>query len=164
MSKTFRKGFTLIEILIVIVIIGVLAVAVLSAINPIEQVNKARDAGNRSDAAELLNGVERYYATFGEYPWDVTGDTPPADSLEDVVGPPAAGSWEEQLTTVGEMKPEFWDRESITDATGISIRQYDVNLVRVCFTPVSQSFLQTASYDAAGDADTPPSVNVCVPE
>ncbi|PIU02330.1 hypothetical protein COT66_00800, partial [Candidatus Shapirobacteria bacterium CG09_land_8_20_14_0_10_49_15] len=32
-----KKGFTLVEMLIVIAIIGVLAVAVLSAINPIEQ-------------------------------------------------------------------------------------------------------------------------------
>jgi len=62
-----KKGFTLIEMLIVIAVIGVLAIAVLSAINPIEQMRKARDTRRRSNAAELLNALERYYATFEEY-------------------------------------------------------------------------------------------------
>ena len=65
-----RKGFTLIELLIVIAILGILAVAVLSAINPVEQMKKARDAGRKSDAAELLNAHERYFTTFGCYPWE----------------------------------------------------------------------------------------------
>lgn len=61
------RGFTLIEMLIVIAVIGVLAVAVLSAINPVEQMRKARDTRRRSNAAELLNALERYYATNEEY-------------------------------------------------------------------------------------------------
>ena len=64
-----NKGFTLIELLIVVVIIGILSVAVLSAINPIEQINKATDQGKKSDAAELLNALERYFTTFQAYPW-----------------------------------------------------------------------------------------------
>ncbi|PJA42861.1 prepilin-type cleavage/methylation domain-containing protein, partial [Candidatus Woesebacteria bacterium CG_4_9_14_3_um_filter_39_10] len=63
------KGFTLIELLIVIAVLGILAVAVLSAINPIEQINRSRDTGSRSDAEQLLGGVDRYYATNGYYPW-----------------------------------------------------------------------------------------------
>jgi len=64
-----NKGFTLIELLVVITLIGILAIAVLSAINPIEQVNKARDAGRRGDSAQLLKAIERYYASVEEYPW-----------------------------------------------------------------------------------------------
>jgi len=64
-----NKGFTLIELLVVITLIGILAIAVLSAINPIEQVNKARDAGRRGDSAQLLKAIERYYASTEEYPW-----------------------------------------------------------------------------------------------
>jgi prepilin-type N-terminal cleavage/methylation domain-containing protein len=67
-----QVGFTLIELLVVISVIGVLAVAVLSSINPIEQINKGRDTGARSDAAQLINAVDRYYATQELFPWNNT--------------------------------------------------------------------------------------------
>lgn len=62
-------GFTMIELLIVIAVLGVLAVAVLSAINPIEQINRAKDTGNRSDAEQFLSAVDRFYTSLGYYPW-----------------------------------------------------------------------------------------------
>jgi len=40
--KTRSKGFTLVELLIVIALIAILSVAVLATINPIEQANKAK--------------------------------------------------------------------------------------------------------------------------
>ncbi len=70
------KGFTLVELLIVIALIAILSVAVLATINPIEQSNKARDASVQNDAAEVLNAYERYYTSTTHYPWmDVTGST-----------------------------------------------------------------------------------------
>lgn len=65
-------GFTMIELLVVISVIGVLAVAVLSSINPIEQINKGRDVRANSDAAQLVNAIDRYYATQEKYPWNVS--------------------------------------------------------------------------------------------
>jgi len=65
-----KKGFTLIELLVVITLIGILAVAVLSAINPIEQINKARDAGKRADASQLISALDRYYAANLKFPWN----------------------------------------------------------------------------------------------
>ncbi|MBP7843012.1 prepilin-type N-terminal cleavage/methylation domain-containing protein [Candidatus Woesebacteria bacterium] len=62
-------GFTMIELLIVIAILGILAVAVLSAINPVEQINRGRDTGSRSDAEQLLSAIDRYNAFAGYYPW-----------------------------------------------------------------------------------------------
>lgn len=59
----------MIELLIVIAILGILAVAVLAAINPIEQINRGRDTGSRSDAEQLLSAIERYNAFQGVYPW-----------------------------------------------------------------------------------------------
>lgn len=72
--RILQKGFTLIELLIVIAVLGVLAVAVLSAINPIEQINRGRDTGSRSDAEQLLSASDRYYASQGYYPWQ-TGES-----------------------------------------------------------------------------------------
>jgi prepilin-type N-terminal cleavage/methylation domain-containing protein len=65
------KGFTLVELLIVIALIAILSVAVLATINPVEQSNKARDARVQNDAAEVLNAYERYYATQQQYPWEL---------------------------------------------------------------------------------------------
>lgn len=66
----FRKlGFTMIELLIVIAVLGILAVAVLSAINPIEQINRGRDTGSRSDMEQIVSAVDRFYASKGYYPW-----------------------------------------------------------------------------------------------
>jgi prepilin-type N-terminal cleavage/methylation domain-containing protein len=64
-------GFTMIELLIVISILGFLAVAVLAAINPIEQINRGKDTGSRSDAEQLLSSIDRYYASNGYYPWTI---------------------------------------------------------------------------------------------
>ena len=64
-----QAGFTMIELLIVISILGILAVAVLSAINPIEQINRGRDTGSRSDAEQLISAIDRFYAFQGFYPW-----------------------------------------------------------------------------------------------
>ncbi len=65
-----KKGFTLIELLVVITLIGILAVAVLSAINPIEQINKAKDAGKRADASQLISALDRYFASNLKFPWN----------------------------------------------------------------------------------------------
>lgn len=64
-----QMAFTMIELLIVIAILGILAVAVLAAINPVEQINRGRDTGSRSDAEQLLSAIDRFYAYKGYYPW-----------------------------------------------------------------------------------------------
>ena len=74
MKRALAHGFTLIELLIVIAVLGILAVAVLSAINPIEQINRSRDTGSRSDAEQLLGAIDRFYATAGYYPWYTSAD------------------------------------------------------------------------------------------
>lgn len=75
-SARKAAGFTMIELLIVISILGILAVAVLSAIDPIEQINRGRDTGLRSDAEQLLSAIDRYNAFQGYFPWvSSTADT-----------------------------------------------------------------------------------------
>jgi len=71
-----RTGFTMIELLIVIAVLGVLAVAVLSAINPIEQINRGRDTGSRSDAEQLLSAFDRFYTSQQIYPWQRPAASP----------------------------------------------------------------------------------------
>ena len=75
--KVFEKGFTLVELLIVIALIAILSVAVLATINPIEQSNKAKDSTVQNDAAEVMNSYERYYANAQAYPWMKYGTVKP---------------------------------------------------------------------------------------
>ncbi|HBC45061.1 MAG: hypothetical protein UX08_C0010G0019 [Candidatus Collierbacteria bacterium GW2011_GWB1_45_35] len=64
-----NKGFTLMELLIVIGVLGILAAGLLAAIDPFEQLKKARDTNNRSAAIEFLGSSQRYYTTHGYLPW-----------------------------------------------------------------------------------------------
>jgi prepilin-type N-terminal cleavage/methylation domain-containing protein len=61
-----RKGFTLIEILIVVAIIAILASIVLVGLGPTQQ--SGRDARRLSDLHEDQNGIELYYSKCGYYP------------------------------------------------------------------------------------------------
>jgi len=68
--KQLSRGFTLVELLIVIALLGVIATIVIAAINPIEQANRAADAGLKADASQLLSAIDRFYATHSDFPWN----------------------------------------------------------------------------------------------
>lgn len=59
MTKS-NKGFTLLEILLVVGIISILAGIVILAINPTKQLGDTRDAQRRSDVLTILNAIYQY--------------------------------------------------------------------------------------------------------
>jgi prepilin-type N-terminal cleavage/methylation domain-containing protein len=71
-----RKGFTLIEILIVVAIIAILASIVLVGLGPTQQAG--RDARRLSDLREVQNGLELYYNSCGFYPGAIVANPCPA--------------------------------------------------------------------------------------
>jgi prepilin-type N-terminal cleavage/methylation domain-containing protein len=76
-----KKGFTLIEILVVIGIIAILATVVLIAINPARQFSQARDTQRFSNVNAILNAIGQYTADHkGVLPPDIpVSPTAPAD-------------------------------------------------------------------------------------
>ncbi len=62
------KGFTLIELIVVIGILSVLAVASLVALNPVAQFQKANDARRKADLSQIQKALETYYQDNGKYP------------------------------------------------------------------------------------------------
>ncbi len=161
-------GFTMIELLIVIAILGILAVAVLSAINPIEQINRGRDTGSRSDAEQFLSAIDRYNAFQGYYPWQTGANdlanmpitwSPIDGTVADNGGCPIDEKLSE-ATTAGctgsdELKVTFFNR--IQNATANRLYVYNAggqgDSTYVCFLPKSKAFLTEAKercVDAAG--------------
>lgn len=63
-----KKGFTLVELLVVMAIVGVLAAASITLINPVAQMNKARDSKRKADIAQIRAALELYRSDNGSYP------------------------------------------------------------------------------------------------
>lgn len=166
LAPSKSRGFTLVELLIVIALLGILAAAVLAAINPIEQANRARDTRLKSDASQMLAAIDRYFAAQGKMPWATSTDPAPALDWADAsapgvgvcdddtdptnnsgaVGQTAYNCANDGLLLVNlELKSEFRNRDFLKSTTPT------LNRVRVgkgagssasvysCFVPLSQS-------------------------
>ncbi len=167
-KKAQNLGFTMIELLIVIAILGILAVAVLSAINPLEQINRGRDTGLRSDAEQLLNAIDRFYAFNGFMPWQ--GGAADVDNMDiawgavsatypivTLVAHPDVGCTTVERLSVApnapavptcqnwsdELKTSYIARILDTNYRGLYIFKGDItpsDSVYVCFAPQSNAF------------------------
>ena len=158
-----KRGFTLVELLIVIGLLGAIALIVISAINPIEQSNRARDTRYKADAGQLISAIDRYFVTQSAFPWMNT--VPPATTSVDTAFPYVSA----QSVNVGlcgatclldglliqnnELKTEFRQRDFakgtviltnqiwVGKDTGSSTSTY------ACFVPLSKSIRDKACTD-----------------
>jgi general secretion pathway protein G len=113
-SLKLQKGFTIVELLIVIVVIGILATLVIVTFTGIQQ--KARNTKRQTDVNALNSHVEAFYAQNGYYPtlahmndatWrgtNIKGLDPsalkdPKGSAQTLVAAPAASSYAYAVTT-----------------------------------------------------------------
>jgi prepilin-type N-terminal cleavage/methylation domain-containing protein len=74
MKKLFKpKGFTLVEVLLVVVIIAILAAVVIVAINPGRQISQANNSQRNNDVRAILDAVHQYgIDNRGVLPEDIT--------------------------------------------------------------------------------------------
>ncbi len=62
------KGFTLIELIVVVGILSILAAGSIVALNPVAQFQKANDSRRKSDLSQVQKTLEAYYQDNGKYP------------------------------------------------------------------------------------------------
>ncbi len=65
-KRTGKRGFTIVELLIVIVVIGILAALVIIQFTNIQA--RARDTERKSDMRSIQSKLAEYYALNGRYP------------------------------------------------------------------------------------------------
>lgn len=78
-----NKGFTLIELIIVVAIIGLLAAATFVAIDPAKRIGDANDAQRWADVTSILNGILTYTADSNSLPTQVDGSADVYYIIED---------------------------------------------------------------------------------
>lgn len=75
--KVSRRGFSLIEVLIVVAIVGILVAVAYPSYD--EQIRKARRADAQGALSELAQFMERHYSTTGSYPSALPFNKSPKD-------------------------------------------------------------------------------------
>ena len=65
-TENLKKGFTLVELLVVMAILGILTVVTLGNFQT-SQI-KARDAQRKHDLKEITNALEAYFSDHSQYP------------------------------------------------------------------------------------------------
>jgi prepilin-type N-terminal cleavage/methylation domain-containing protein len=112
-----KKGFTLLEILLVIAAIGVLAAIVIIAINPNRQLAQVRDAERQSEVNSLAKALDQYLIDNGGYPSVIT------NSVQEVCAPGGSVSC---IDLSGDLVPTYLadipvDPQATGDGSGYSV-------------------------------------------
>ena len=158
-----KKGFTLVELLIVIGLLGAIALIVISAINPIEQANRARDTKYKADSGQLISAIDRYFVGQDKFPWTTFNSTtyPSADTAV-----PFASAVLEMYGLCGtdctldgylidnnELKTEFRQRDfvkgspTVPNQIWIGKKTGSSESTYACFVPLSKSIRDKACTD-----------------
>lgn len=153
-----QRGFTLVELLIVIALLGALAIGLIGALDPFEQLKKGTDTGTRNTVSEFHSAVIRYFALKGKMPWCENDACTGASFLPDKVALDAVPPLQDMAAVVqkiadsGELKSDFASIQSTQ--LGKVFVTGTASTVTVCYDPTSKSFSSDANtkYQVDGSA------------
>jgi prepilin-type N-terminal cleavage/methylation domain-containing protein len=162
LTQFAQKGFTLVELLIVIAILGIMAAALIATIDPIEQVRKAQDTDMKEKAVEFLNANTRYFTTHNALPWfTVANGGANCNTAGSTVATLALSNLSACVTTLisdGELKQGFSNASNLSQitVTNPNPQTNGVSDTTVCFLPQSKSQQKDANtrYNQNGSTGT----------
>ncbi len=107
-SLRSQKGFTLIEILLVVAAIAILAGIVIVAINPARQLAATRDAERTSEVNTILNAVSQLIVAGGTVPAAIpTATCTPGTATQEVCLATATGTCATGVALAATLVPNY---------------------------------------------------------
>lgn len=119
-----KRGFTLIEVLIVVVIVTILASIVLFAINPGKSILNSQEARANTELNQIRTALFMYFYENKSWPADVSRGLP--NGLEEYLGP---GEWPD--APFNDVSEYDWD--NFTGSDGNQVLQISIR-----FCPLGQ--------------------------
>jgi prepilin-type N-terminal cleavage/methylation domain-containing protein len=117
-----EKGFTLVEILLVIAIIGLLAMMVIIGLNPVEKINRARYANVLTTLTEIEKTAFLFNLNYGRWPQDAYPDCEPGPGHECELVTNGYLSWPEPICGGNwSYDWEYWQDPAANGAEGVSV-------------------------------------------
>lgn len=118
---TMPRGFTLIEVMVVVIIMGILSTMVLPAV--MGRTGEARQSAAATQIAMLSLALDMYRADNGRYP---TTDQGLPALVEKPVSQPVALNWKGSYLKNGIVPSDPWGSEYLFLSPGMSGRPYDI--------------------------------------
>ena len=153
-----QRGFTIVELLIVIVVIAILAAITIVAYNGIQ--TRARDSQRDADLASIQKALELYYSDNGMYP-PASGST----SINGSWSTTADASWPNLANAVVPTYVSAFPRDPISKQTGVGVfpwndsAGYDYSYVALSspscgLTGTRQGYLIVYKYESKANVNT----------
>lgn len=101
-----KKGFTLVELLVVVSIIGILTTLVVANLNSARE--RARDANRKSDLRNIQTALRLYYNDIGNYPTSSSGN---------IVGCDGTCTWGSEWSNAGIVYMNTLPGDPLSDET-----------------------------------------------
>lgn len=96
MPESTYRGFTLVEMIVVLGLLGIIVTTIMATLNPFTQLQKSNDAHRKADLEQIQHGLEMYYQDNGRYP-----DSSPNFEIQNGTAAVAWGSsWQPYITVL----------------------------------------------------------------